>query len=106
MGVRVDVVVGVEGGEHYRVEPLQGFASPAVGLTGEQAELLARIYSSDKPLSAAELARERGRSVYKVLKALERRGLIVVRRRRLERTLPGEVLYRIISGVAGGDCAR
>jgi len=98
-GAEVLVQHGVEGGS-YSLEPLQGFASPAMKLTSIQKELLRLIYTSRRELSGKVLIEEYGytKSVYSVLADMERKGLLRVRRGRIEKTLPGRILYEMLWG--------
>ncbi len=101
-GVEVSVIHGVEGGD-YRIEPLAGYVAPCLRLTREQEKLLLLIYSTDKVLSGSRLMKEYGYSkvVYKLLSELEQKGLLRVRRNRIEKTFPGYILYEIIKHARG-----
>ncbi|MCE4624265.1 MAG: hypothetical protein F7C35_00160 [Desulfurococcales archaeon] len=95
--VKVYLVQGVEG-EEWRLVPLMGYLS--VRLPRRQRELFLRIYSwpSDEvPLRGGLLeGLGLGRSVYKALKELELKGLIVHRRNKVIKTFPGKILYGIM----------
>jgi len=103
-GARVLLVHGVEGGGR-SLEPLPGFFAPAMRLSAVQRRLLAIVYGSAGRVSGKDLIERYGftRSVYYVLADLERKGLLVVRRNRIEKTLPGMLVYRLLeaSGEAG-----
>ena len=98
-GAMILIQHGVEWGE-YRLEPLQGFASPAMKLTRTQIDLLRRIYESSVELSGKLLIEKYGytKSVYAVLADMERKGLLMVRRGRILKTLPGRLLYAMLRG--------
>lgn len=100
------LVHGVEG-ERYSIAPLPGFFATAMRISSVQKRLLALIYGSEKRISGKELIKEYGftRSVYYVLADLERKGLVRVRRNRVERTFPGELVYGLLkaSGEVGRD---
>jgi len=96
-GIRILLLHGVEGGGASLV-PLAGFVSPALKVTRVQRRVLDIVYSSNKPVSGRELIEKHGftRSVYYVLADLERKGLLSVKRGRIERTFTGEVFYRLL----------
>ena len=98
-GVWIDVVHGVEGGD-YRVEPLAGYIAPALRMTPEQKKLLKLIYSTKETLSGVKLMREYGytKVVYKLLSELEEKGLVRVKRNKIEKTFPGYLLYELMEG--------
>ena len=98
-GAEILLQHGVEGGD-YSLEPLQGFASPAMRLSRVQQEILRLVYSSTEKLSGKTLIEKYGytKSVYAVLADMERKGLLRVRRESIERTLPGMVLYMMLWG--------
>ena len=93
----VYLVHGVEG-EGYSIEPLPGFFATAMRLSSVQKRLLSIIYGSEGMVSGKELMERYGftRSVYYVLADLERKGLLVVRRNRIEKTFPGKLVYKLL----------
>ena len=92
--VEVLLLHGVEG-EDYTLEPLVGFVAPVLRISGVQQRVLSIVYGSREPVSGKDLIEKHGftRSVYYVLADLERKGLLRVRRGRIEKTLPGEIYY-------------
>jgi len=103
-GARVLLVHGVEG-EEYSIEPLPGFFAAVMRLSRVQKRLLGIIYGSGETVSGKELIERYGftRSVYYVLADLERKGLLRVRRGRIEKTLPGELVYRLLEASGEAD---
>lgn len=91
------LIHGVEG-EKWSLEPLTGFF--IYDLKREQREVFMRIYSDPRDaLNAKENLIDKygyGRSIYKVLRKLEEKGLIKRRRNKIEKTLPGHVLYLLL----------
>ncbi len=88
---------GIEG-EEPKLIPFPGFFAPAMRISGVQKKVLNIVYSINNTLSGKDLMEKYGftKSVYAVLEDLERKGLLIVRRGRIERTFPGELLYNII----------
>lgn len=101
---RVYLVHGVEGGE-YSVEPLPGFYAVAMRISSLQRRLLEIIYGAEEPVSGKELMEKYGftKSVYHVLADLERKGLLVVRRGRIEKTFPGRLVHELLKAGGGSD---
>ncbi|MEM1606105.1 MAG: hypothetical protein QXW41_07685 [Fervidicoccaceae archaeon] len=90
------LIHGVEG-ERWSLVPLTGFFT--YDLKREQREVFMRIYSDPRDvLSTKELINKYSysRSVYKVLKKLEEKGLIRHRRNRIEKILSGYLLYLLL----------
>ena len=100
----VYLVHGVEG-ERYSIEPLPGFFATAMRLSNVQKRLLSIIYESEKLVSGKELMEGYGftRSVYYVLADLERKGLLRVRRGRIEKTFPGKLVFSLLKASGGVD---
>jgi len=96
-GARLWLVHGVEGRE-YVLEPFAGFFAPAMRISSVQKRLLRIVYESEEAPSGKEFIEKYGftRSVYYVLADLERKGLLVVRRNRIEKTLPGRLFYALL----------
>ncbi len=101
-GARVLLLHGIEG-EAPSPVPLAGFFAPVMRLSRVQGRILELVYGGEEVVSGKDLKEKYGfsHSVYAVLRDLERKGLLVVRRGRIERTLPGELMYRLY--VRGGD---
>lgn len=96
-GVVPFVLHGVEGGS-WRLEPLPGFVT--ISLPRSQRRVFLQIYSHPgDELRTVEDLIERysyGRSVYKVLNELERKGLISWRKNRILKTTPGRILFKLM----------
>jgi len=93
---------GVEG-EECEAVPLPGFFAPSMRLSNTQIKLLKIIYSLEGPISGKELIQKYGftRSVYYVLADMERKGLLFVRRNKIEKTLPGRLMYELLRAGEG-----
>lgn len=96
-GVVPFILHGIEGGS-WRLEPLPGFVT--VSLPRSQRRVFFQIYSyPGDELRTVEDLIERygyGRSVYKVLNELERKGLISWRKNRILKTTPGKILFKLM----------
>ena len=96
-GAMVYAIHGIEG-ESYSIEPLTGFATYT--LVREQRKLFKLIYEHPgEELRTKEDLVERygfGRSVYKALRGLKEKGLIIHRRNRISKTFPGKLLYNLL----------
>ncbi len=99
-GARVYAIHGIEG-ESYSIEPLIGFT--AYTLIREQRRLFKLIYMyPEEGLRTKEDLIEKygfSRSVYKVLRELEEKGLIIRRRNKILKTFPGKLLYNLLREV-------
>lgn len=97
---------GVEGEEPV-VVPLLGFFAPALRISSVQRRVLGIIYGNREPVSGKDLITRYGftKSVYSVLEDLERKGLVRVRRGRIERTFPGELFYHLALTGSGEEKA-
>lgn len=102
-GAKVYVLQGVEGGS-WRVEPLSGYYS--VELPRSQRRVFKEIYEypGDELRTREDLVEKHGygRSVYKILRELESKGLIEWGRNRIRKTLPGKILYELMEVSDGG----
>lgn len=102
-GASVYILQGIEGGP-WRAEPLPGYAT--VELPQGQRRVFIQIYEHPgEELRTMEDLIEKygyGRSIYKILRELEVKGLIVWRRNRIRKTLPGKILYRMMEVSGGG----
>ena len=96
-GVVPHILHGVEGGA-WRLEPLPGFVT--ISLPRSQRRVFMQIYSHpEDELRTVEDLIERygyGRSIYKVLNELERKGLISWRKNRILKTTPGRILFKLM----------
>lgn len=79
-------------------EPLPGYFVPAMRFSKNQFRILKIVYGSDVEVSGKTLITEYSMkfSIYKTLRDLKRKGLLDVKRGRLERTAPGRLLVRLI----------
>jgi hypothetical protein len=99
-GAEVYAIHGIEGGE-YRIEPLAGYIIYKLNRT--QREVFKLIYEHPgEEVRVKEDLIERygfGRSIYKVLKGLEEKGLVIHRRNKVLKTYPGKLLYNLLREV-------
>lgn len=104
-GATIYLLHGVEG-EEYQLVQLPGFCSVTMRLSEIQKRILRIIYGSEETLSGKELIERKGftKSVYYVLQDLEKKGLLVVRRGRIEKTFPGKLVHALLETRPGeGD---
>lgn len=94
---QVYIAHGVEG-EAPRLVPLPGYISTALNLGRMQEKILKIIYSTEQALSGKKLIHEYNltRAVYAALAELENKGLVRVKRGRIEKTFPGTLLYHLL----------
>ncbi len=96
-GVVPFILHGIEGGS-WRLEPLPGFAT--VSLPRSQLRVFLQVYSfpGDELRTVEDLITPYGygRSVYKILNELEKKGLIIWRKNRILKTTPGKVLFELM----------
>lgn len=99
---RAYMLVGVEGGESELV-PLTGFF--VYRLERRQRVLFEQIYGMEGDIIRVKedliMRYGYGRSIYKVIRELERKGLILHGRNIIVKTFPGKVLYRLMRLEAG-----
>ncbi len=99
---RAYMLVGVEGGESELV-PLAGFF--VYRLERRQRVLFEQIYGMEGDIIRVKedliMRYGYGRSIYKVIRELERKGLILHGRNIIVKTFPGKVLYRLMRLEAG-----
>lgn len=102
-GAEAALIHGIEG-EKWELVPLTGFLT--YDLKREQRNLFMLIYSIPKEVlkTKEDLIDKHGftRTVYKVLAKLEERGLIKHSRNKIEKTLPGYLLFNILKVAGGG----
>ncbi|MGB9831129.1 MAG: hypothetical protein ACPLSP_03540 [Fervidicoccus fontis] len=95
--VEVLLVHGIEG-ERWELVPLMGFFN--YDLKGKQKDIFMQIYGEPIEVLRTKdmLINKYGytRAIYKTLSKLEERGLIRHRRNRIEKTLPGKLLYSLM----------
>ncbi len=101
-GAKGYMLVGVEGGESELV-PLTGFF--VYRLERKQKTLFKQIYEVEGDIIRVRedliLRYGYGRSIYKVIRELERKGLILHGRNIIVKTFPGKVLYEFMRLEAG-----
>ena len=102
--VKALLIHGVEGGE-WNLTPLTGFF--VYDLKREQREVFMQIYNNSRNVlrTNEDLIKKYGygKSIYKVLSKLEEKGLIKRRRNKIEKTLPGRLLYLLLREAEGDD---
>mgnify|MGYP001772692770 CR=1 FL=1 len=99
----VFLIHGVEG-EKWSLVPFTGFF--VYDLKREQKEVFMRIYSDPRNILGTKELIEKygyGRSIYKVLGKLEEKGLIKHNRNKIEKTLPGRLLYFLLKEGEGDE---
>lgn len=98
------LVHGVEGGK-WDLVPLVGFF--VYDLKREQKEVFMQIYGNSRNIlrTNEDLIKkyDYGKSIYKVLSKLEEKGLIKHKRNKIEKTLPGRLLYYLLREAEGND---
>jgi len=96
---RVEILLlhGVEG-ERASLVPLVGFVAPALKISKVQKKVLRVVYGQTGAVSGKDLIERFGfrRSVYYVLADLERKGLLRVRRGRIEKTFTGSLYFSLL----------
>jgi len=96
-GAEVYAVHGIEG-EKYFITPLTGYTVYKLDRTQKRIFKLIYMYPGDELRTVEDLIEKYslGKSVYKVLRGLERKGLIIHRRNRVVKTFPGKLLYNLL----------